>query len=176
MRRPCSKVTLGPLAQSASPLTVCLPSAADHLCRRESRFRRGGRGGSCSARDVRQLTCKARLLDLFRTAPSVHTHLHKAQRHVGPRYSRSHSWHNKSRAGSMFALSPRHIPFTADISRWLRDLFFSAWVPAHSSKFLFALEGSLIFFFSSSPSLCRLATCGRSPVGCRSQCLQQRAT
>lgn len=97
--------------------------------------------GELLRRDIRQLTCTARLLDLFRMAPSVHTHLHKAQRHVEPRYSRSHSWHNKSRAGSMFAWSPRHIPFAGDISQWLRD-FFSGWVPALSSKFLFALEGN----------------------------------
>lgn len=75
--------------------------------------------------DIRQLTCKARLLDLFRMAPSVHTHLHKAQRDVEPRYSHAHSWHNKSRAGSMFALSPRHIPFVCDISQWLRVFSFS---------------------------------------------------
>lgn len=141
--------------------------SADNLCRCESCFL-----GSCSGSDIRQLTCKARLLDLFRLAPSVHTHLHKAQRHVEPRYGRSHSWHNKSRAGSMFALSPRHIPFAGDISQWLRDFFFLVgFQHSHLNSYLL-LKGIFVSFHF----LFFLATCRRSPVGCCSQCLQQRAT
>lgn len=154
-----AKVTLGPLAQSASPLAVCLPAA--HIIRADVR----AVFWELLRHDIRQLTCKARLLDLFRMAPSVHTHLHKAQCDGEPRCSRAHSWHNKSRAGSTFALSPPHIPLAADISQWLRGFFLVRFQRSHLNSRFFPVP--FLFF---------LPTCRRSPVGCRSRCLQQRAT
>lgn len=111
---------------------------------------------------------QARLLDLFWMAPSVHTHLHKAQRDGELRYSHTHSWHNISRTGSMFALSSRHISLAgtgADIYRWLRGLF-TVPVPAVSTKFLFLLMRFFFFAFFL------LAACKRPPVPCRSRRLQ----
>lgn len=100
-------------------------------------------------------------------APSVHTHLHKAQRDAEPRYSRAHPWHNKSRAGSMFALSPRHIPFARDISPWRRVFPLLEFRHSHRNSYLL-LTGMV--FFSTFPLLFLPATCRRSPVACRSQC------
>lgn len=83
---------------------------------------------------------QARLLDLCWMAPSVHSHLHKAQWDEW-RYSHTNSWHNISRTGSMFALSSQHISFVGtagDIYRWLRGLF-TALVLAVWTKFTFPL-------------------------------------
>lgn len=74
------------------------------------------------------INMQPRLLDLFWMAPSVHSHLHKAQWDEW-RYQHTHSWHRISRAGSMFALSSWHISFAgtaSDIYRWRRGLF-TAW-------------------------------------------------
>lgn len=111
---------------------------------------------------------QARLLDLFWMAPSVHTHLHKAQCDGEPRYSHTHSWHNISRTGSMFALSSRHISLAgtgADIYRRLRGLF-TAPVPAVSTK---RRRDEIFFFFCLFFSL---AACRRSPIPCPSRRLQ----
>lgn len=79
---------------------------------------------------------QAGLLDLFWMALSVPSHLNKAQWDEW-RYSHTHSWHNKSCTGSMFALSAWHISFAGtagDIYWWLRGLF-AAVVPAVWTKF-----------------------------------------
>lgn len=61
------------------------------------------------------INMQPRLFDLFWMAPSVHSHLHKAQWDEW-RYHHTHSGHHISRAGSMFALSSWHISFAGTAS------------------------------------------------------------